>query len=80
MTRVLLSSQQFKYDDRHDVLHVYLNPSALSVDEEEFPGVVIRRSVQDDQITGFVIMDFQKRDKKLLETLIPRFDFKDISH
>lgn len=80
MTRAQIKHHKIKYDQRHDVLHVYLHPSILSVDEEEYPGVVIRRSVKDEQITGFMIMDYQKKDPVLLENLLPNFDFSDVIH
>ncbi|MBX6396520.1 MAG: DUF2283 domain-containing protein [Alicyclobacillaceae bacterium] len=78
MIRVHIREDQVRYDADHDVLHVYFPPLDLADDEEDFPGIIIRRSVHDDRIIGLVIMDYSKRDKKFLEAVLPRYDFSDI--
>lgn len=78
MSRVPITSNQIKYDADHDILHVFFSPMVLSEDDEEFPGIVIRRSVSDDRITGLVIMDFTRRRKDFLESVLPRYDFSQI--
>jgi len=76
MIRVPLQNNQAKYDARHDVLHVYLYPSRLSFDDELFPGIVVRRDIDDeDVITGLTILDYSKRNPQTLESMLPLFDF-----
>ncbi|KLR75308.1 MULTISPECIES: DUF2283 domain-containing protein [Geobacillus] len=77
MTRVpkIINNALTKYDKSHDVLHVFFFPELLSVDDEEFPGVVIRRAVSDNRITGITILDFSRKDEDLLNNLLPEFDF-----
>lgn len=76
--RVQITDEQIKYDDNHDVLHVYFHPVGFSTDDEEYPGIVIRRAVNDNHVTGLVIMDFSKRDKNSLEQLLPTYDFSQL--
>lgn len=78
MIRVRIQNNQTKYDNSHDILHVLFHPDHLSIDDEEFPGIVIRRSINDDRVTGIVIMDFSKRNIELLHNLLPRYDFSQI--
>ena len=75
MTQVIISKTDTKYDARHDILHVYLSPLELSIDDEDFPGIVVRRSIIDDHITGFVIMDYSKRNPELLRVVLPNYTF-----
>ena len=78
MTRVLIKSQQAKYDSRHDVLHVVFQPIESSFEDEDFPGVIIRRSIINDRITGIVILDYSKRSKNSLRSFLPHYDFNKI--
>jgi len=77
MIRVQIKSEQAKYDNQHDVLHVMFPPADLSIDDEDFPGIIVRRSVRDDRITGLTILDFSKR-KEFLKEYLPRYDFSKI--
>ena len=47
MTRVRINGQQAKYDSRHDVLHVVFQPIVSSFEDEDFPGIIVRRSFID---------------------------------
>jgi hypothetical protein len=78
MTRVRIQNNQIKYDNSHDILHVLFYPEHLSIDDEEFPGIVIRRSINDDRITGITIMDFSKREIEFLQRMLPRYDFSEL--
>ena len=79
MTRVRIKGQQTKYDSRHDVLHVVFRPIVSSIEDEDFPGIIIRRSVTDERITGIVIMDYSKRSRDSLRTFLPNYDFDKIT-
>lgn len=81
MTRVKISDNQIKYDQSHDVLHVFFYPEYLTTDDEEFPGILIRRSIKDEQrIAGLTIMDFLKRKESSgLDQLLPDYDFTNLT-
>lgn len=64
---------QVKYDADHDVLHIFFPPFVPSFDDEEYPGIIIRRSVTDERITGLTILDFSKRNPQELESLLPEY-------
>lgn len=78
MTRVRIKGQQAKYDSRHDVLHVVFKPVDSSFEDEDFPGIIIRRSINDERITGIVIMDYSKRSRDSLRSFLPHYDFDKI--
>ena len=69
-----LGRYQKKYDEDHDVLHVFFPPFAPSFDDEEYPGVIIKRSAIDERITGITILDF-KKNKEIAKKILPQFDF-----
>jgi hypothetical protein len=73
-----LSPQKAKYDEKHDVLHLFFSPVVPGDDEEIYPGVFVRRSEIDERISGIVILDYSKRSKKLLEELLPFLDLKKV--
>ena len=70
----MMRVQNHKYDPDNDVLHVFFPPYALSVDDEEYPGFIIKYSVDDERITGLVILDFSKRSERELRNIFPRYD------
>ncbi|TCP22696.1 uncharacterized protein DUF2283 [Scopulibacillus darangshiensis] len=80
MTRVQIQKRQIKYDQSHDILHVYFHPEILSEDDERFPGIVIRKSLNDEQVTGLTIIDFSQYDQETLNKLLPDYKFPDILH
>ncbi|PKM90323.1 MAG: hypothetical protein CVU87_02755 [Firmicutes bacterium HGW-Firmicutes-12] len=76
MTQKNINNKQVKYDADHDVLHIFLSSFAPAFDDEDYPGIVIKRAVDDERITGIVIMDYKKRDIKELSYILPRYNFK----
>lgn len=74
MPRVIIPNQQVKYDEKNDILHVYFLPSTSSYDDEDYPGIIIRRSMVDERITGVIIMDYSKQDRDTLKRLLPFLD------
>lgn len=68
-----------KYDGRNDVLHIFFPPPVPSESNEIYPGIFVRRSEVDDRISGVVIMDYSKRDKSLLQNLLPFIDIKELN-
>lgn len=75
MIPVQINDGQMNYDQEHDILHVFFHPEELSVDEEDYPGIVIRRSIKDDHITGIMIMGYSGRSKELLQAIFPWYSF-----
>lgn len=73
-----LSPQKAKYDEKHDVLHLFFSRVMPGDDEEIYPGVFVRRSETDERISGVVIFDYSKRSKRLLEELLPFLDLKKV--
>ena len=49
------------YDERHDILYIYYKNKELSYGTEDPEGVVTMRSIETDQVIGFLIYDFKKR-------------------
>jgi hypothetical protein len=62
---------KFKYDDEHDVLHLFFGESKVSSVDELAPGIFVRFADDDDSITGAIIMDYRARNKKQLQNIIP---------
>jgi hypothetical protein len=60
-----------KYDSAHDVMHLFFPPMEPSLDDEHYPGVIVRRSAVDDRIVGVVIGDYSKRRHEELKQQIP---------
>lgn len=79
MTLVKINKQDTKYDMSHDVLHVFFPPFDYSFDDEEYPGIIIKRSTKDDRVTGLIILEFSKRSRKELLSKLPRYDFSEVA-
>ena len=75
MSGVVVSSNNAKYDKRHDVLHVFLSSCADTFSEEKFPGVYLNRCEDTEVVAGLTIMDFKKRMKEL-PSILPMYQFK----
>ena len=70
-----------KYDERHDVLHVYLNEHCNEYEasaEEEYPNVYVIKNDVTDETVGFKILDFTKNADKIAE-IYPQYDFQNIA-
>jgi hypothetical protein len=75
MTQIAIDKRNAKYDSRHDVLHVLLAPSKPYYGDEDRPGIVINRSVDDESTIGLTIFDFKKKGKDRLAQELPEYDF-----
>lgn len=80
MTRVKIKESQIKYDKSHDVLHVFFLPEFLTIDDEEYPGILIRRSIKNEGVVaGLTILDFSKiKQQNVLDVVLPQYDFDEI--
>ena len=66
--------QTNNYDERHDVLHVFLGSQHNSSSDEEEKGIYVTRNDDTDEIVGFTILNFSKnRDK--VQRLYPQYNF-----
>ena len=75
MVIMSISPTNSKYDERHDVLHVFLGSRANAFTEEDFPGVYIDRNDDTDEIVGLTLMDYKKRRRDITKWL-PQYEFK----
>ncbi|WP_416828210.1 DUF2283 domain-containing protein [Ectobacillus polymachus] len=76
-----VNNSKFTYDHIHDVLYVYFGDPRISYDDEVAPGIFIRFADADDTITGFIIMDYKKRNIPYLSRMIPiNFDYHQINN
>lgn len=67
-----------KYDERHDVLHVYLNNRCdyrYASADEEYPDVYVMKDDDTDEIVGFKILDFVKKNSNKVKKLYPQYNF-----
>jgi hypothetical protein len=75
MTQIAIDKKNTKYDSRHDVLHVFLSPSKPYYGDEDYPGIVINRAVDNNETIGLTILDFKKRNREALSQTLPEYDF-----
>ena len=65
-----------KYDERHDVLHVYLNRRCNEYDasaDEEYPDVYVLKDDDTNEIVGFKILNF-KKNESVFKKYYPQYD------
>lgn len=74
MIQLEVSSKNSKYDERHDVLHVFLGNSSNGFMDEEYPGVYVNRDDSTDDVVGLTLMDFKKRRTSIVNWL-PQYKF-----
>lgn len=66
-----------KYDARHDVLHVYLNPHCNEYhasSEEPVHNIYVIYDDDTDEIVGFKILDYRRNVEKARQ-MYPQYDF-----
>lgn len=59
------------YDNKHDVLYVSIGKPQPSYCDNDINGVLIRRSIVNNRYSGVTIMDFSRKSKDQLKTIIP---------
>lgn len=72
--REVLSPHNCNYDERHDVLHIFLGNTSNSSADEEFPGIYVKRDDRTNKVVGLTVMGFKKRYHSVLDWL-PQLDF-----
>lgn len=68
------------YDEKFDVLYISIDEPKPSYGEEDYEGIIIRRNLENDDITGVIIIDYRKRNKDIIKTYLPfilDFDYVD---
>lgn len=63
-----------KYDERHDVLHVYLSSQYNAFADEEYPDIYVLKNDDTNEIVGFKILDFTKNARKAAK-MYPQYNF-----
>ena len=63
-----------QYDRDHGIMHVTFLPYSSSWDDEEFPGVIIRRAMSDERITGVRIIGYSRKSRDFLAAALPWLD------
>ena len=63
-----------KYDERHDVLHIFLGSQQNAFADEEAPGVYVNRDEDSDEIVGLTILDYSKKRPAVKEKY-PKVNF-----
>ena len=54
---------QFNYDKENDILYISINRLKPSYSKEDIPGIITRRDIETDELTGITILDFCTRLK-----------------
>ncbi|MBR1421294.1 MAG: DUF2283 domain-containing protein [Selenomonadaceae bacterium] len=62
-----------KYDDRHDVMHVFITSRDNFFSEEEFPGVYVNRNEDTGEIRGFTVLDYERMNKPIVQKHFPEY-------
>lgn len=79
MTQLLIPNPYIKYDKNYDILYVYYTPATPAYDDEDFPGVIIRRSMIDERIVGVQIFDYSSHSIEFLRKALPFLDLDKIA-
>lgn len=58
---IKVSYDKIKYDERHDILHVFLGSPINAFADEEFPGIYVSRNDDTNDIVGLTIIDYTKK-------------------
>lgn len=70
----------FKYNKQYDILEVFIKDVVPAISDEIYYGIYDFYDRKTDELIGFSIMDYTKRDKKYLKKLLPfnlNFDYID---
>ena len=59
-----MSNLKFNYDKKHDILYISIGNPVPSYGDEELEGIILRRDMVTDELTGITILDFMKRLSK----------------
>lgn len=60
-----------KYDQKHDIMHIFITKGPY-IYEEEHPGIYVARNEDTDVIEKFTVMDYQK-NKETFKECYPKY-------
>lgn len=63
---------QYKYDSKYDVMYISFSDSNHSYGDDELPGIIMRRDMDTDEITGYTITRFKELYSKHQLPQLPR--------
>lgn len=67
-----MSNITVNYDSTNDILYISLGAPVPSISEEKEEGVIIRRSLENNKISGVTIMDYKYRIKNKIKIEVPK--------
>lgn len=76
--RVPRSSLIYRYDKEFDILDVFIEKIQPTTSDEIYYGIYNYYNRDSDEIIGLSIMDYKKRNKKYIKSLLPfelNFDY-----
>ena len=69
-----IGMNNFRYDSKYDVMYISFGESGNSYGDDALPGIILRRDIVTDEITGYTITRFKEMYKnKQLPILPPTF-------
>lgn len=69
--KIPFESMTYIYNNKYDILDVYIGKVVPVVSEEIYYGVYNHFDRRTDELVGISIMDYTKRNKKFLESILP---------
>lgn len=60
------------YDSRNDILYVSIGTPVPSICEEKEEGIIIRKSIEKNQLSGVTILDYKYRKNHKMKINVPK--------
>ncbi|MGQ9533041.1 MAG: DUF2283 domain-containing protein [Desulfotomaculales bacterium] len=60
-----------RYDEEHDVMHLFFPPTELAYDEEVEPGIFLAISELSGRVVEAAVLDFSRREPAELQRVLP---------
>lgn len=67
-----VKKNQFQYDAKYDVMYISFRDSGNSYGDDALPGIILRRDIDTDEITGYTITRFKEMYIKQQLPMLPR--------
>lgn len=67
-----MQTEIINYDAENDILYVSIGKPVPSVSEEKEEGIIIRRSIKENKISGVTILDYKLRKQKKEKINVPK--------
>lgn len=59
------------YDQKYDILYIFISPPSIAYEEEIKPGVFLRKDDDTDEVIGATISGYKNMNKSTLDDIIP---------